>query len=207
MDLLTAIADERRTIADMLETLTDEQWSTPSLAEGWTVRNVTAHLVMPFRYSLPKVMWEVAKARGNFNKVADNIAKRDASLPTAELIDTLRRKADHKFKPPGQGFEAPLTDAVVHGLDIRLPLGIDRTVPADRWRTILDYVIQPKVQKFFKTDLSGVTLSATDLGWSSGSGPTVSGSADDIGLVMTGRRSALDRLSGDGVALLSSRKR
>ena len=41
------IAAERCQVADLFDTLSDEQWSTPSLCSGWTVRHVAAHLVMP----------------------------------------------------------------------------------------------------------------------------------------------------------------
>ena len=48
----TEIAQERRDIADLLEGLTPEQWETPSLCSRWTVRELTAHLVVPFHVSL-----------------------------------------------------------------------------------------------------------------------------------------------------------
>ena len=90
MDLVAEIAHERRAVADMLESLTDEQWATPSLAQGWTVRNVAAHLVMPFRYSMPKVMWQMMKAKGDFNKVADRIARREAkAVSSRQIVDLL----------------------------------------------------------------------------------------------------------------------
>ena len=40
MEILTAIAAERRRIADLVESLTPEQLETPSLCAGWTVRQV-----------------------------------------------------------------------------------------------------------------------------------------------------------------------
>lgn len=39
-------ADERRDLADFLETLTPEQWQQPSLCAGWTVRDVVAHVTI-----------------------------------------------------------------------------------------------------------------------------------------------------------------
>ena len=38
-------AGERTELADLLDTLTPEQWDAPSLCTGWRVRDVTAHLV------------------------------------------------------------------------------------------------------------------------------------------------------------------
>jgi uncharacterized protein (TIGR03083 family) len=205
IDLLAAIADERRTLADMFETFTDEQWATPSLCSGWTVRHVAAHLITPFRMSLPKMFLGMIKVKGDFNKLADGVAKRDALLPTAELIAILRKNADSTFKPPGAGHEAPLSDNVIHGLDMRRPLGIARDIPPDRLRVLLDTSVTPKVRKFFGHDVTGVTMTATDVDWSSGSGPSVTGKAEDLILMLAGRSSGLDGLDGDGVALLRGR--
>ncbi len=38
-------ADERRDLADLLETLTPDQWVQPSLCSGWAVRDVVAHVI------------------------------------------------------------------------------------------------------------------------------------------------------------------
>jgi uncharacterized protein (TIGR03083 family) len=206
MDLLPEIAAERRAIADMLEPLTDEQWATPSLCDGWTVRHVAAHLNMAFRYSLPKIAIKMLKARGDFNKVADAIAKQDAKLPTKDLIDGLRRNADHKFKPPGAGYDAPLSDNIVHSLDIARPLGIERAIPAERMRVVLNTATTAQARKFYGNDVSGVTFSPTDLDWTFGSGPPVRGTAQNLLLVLAGRHTDLGQLDGEGVSILSSRR-
>ena len=36
---------ERTDLADLLETLTPEQWEAPSLCKGWRVRDVVAHVM------------------------------------------------------------------------------------------------------------------------------------------------------------------
>jgi hypothetical protein len=48
-------------------------------------------------------------------------------------------------------------------------------------------------------------LVATDLGWSSGRGPTVEGPAEGVLMAIAGRPTALASLSGDGVPLLAER--
>ncbi len=40
--VLAMAHDERADLADLLETLSPEQWEHPSLCEGWTVRDVVA---------------------------------------------------------------------------------------------------------------------------------------------------------------------
>lgn len=136
MDIFERLAQERLSVTDVLDRLIPEQWASPSLAAGWSIRHVVAHLVMPFRYSRRQIVVRLLTARGDFNVMADRIAHRDASLPTEELVATLRGNVHHRFKPPGAGFEAPLTDLVVHSLDICRPLAIERHVPADTWRVV-----------------------------------------------------------------------
>ena len=38
------IDEQRADLADYLDELTPEQWETPSLCQGWTVRQVAAHI-------------------------------------------------------------------------------------------------------------------------------------------------------------------
>ena len=56
-----------------------------------------------------------------------------------------------------------------------------------------------------KKRVAGVTLKATDTDFSHGSGPVVEGPALSLLLATTGRKPALDDLTGPGVELLRSR--
>lgn len=56
-----------------------------------------------------------------------------------------------------------------------------------------------------KSRIAGLTLRATDAEWLHGSGPEVSGPAHSLLMAMTGRKPAIDDLSGEGVATLRSR--
>ena len=44
-DVLAMATAERADLADLLESLTPEQWESPSLCAGWSVRQVAAHVV------------------------------------------------------------------------------------------------------------------------------------------------------------------
>jgi len=195
------IAEQRTELAGVLTGLSAEQWDAPSLCEGWAVRHVVAHVTMPFRYSTPKFLKELAKAGGNFQKMSDGVASRDAELPRAELIAALRDNADNPWRPPGGGYEGALTHDVIHGLDITRALGIERTVRPEAIRTVLDLIAQPKTRGRFGVELDGVELQATDLEWSSGSGAPLRGRAEDLALVLTGRRIGDEALEGAGARL------
>lgn len=197
-DVREAIVAERRELAAVLSGLPTQMWDAQTLCAGWRVREVVAHMTMPFRYSIPQSMVELLKARGNFNKMADRCARRDAaSLPAGELAAALGDNASHPWKPPGGGFEGALTHDVVHGLDFTVPLGIDRKIPEDRLRIVLRGLSTSKRLKFFGVDLRGIELRADDTDWSLGSGTPVSGTAQDLVLVLCGRRLPTGRLRGE----------
>ncbi len=80
MDSRGLLAGARRSVAEALAVPTPEQWAAASLSVGWKMRHVAAYLVMPFRYSRAQVMVRLLGARGNFNRVADRVARQDAAL-------------------------------------------------------------------------------------------------------------------------------
>ncbi len=200
------LAAERLALADRLDALTPDQWNIPSLAAGWTVRHVVAHVVMPFRYSRARIAVKFLFARGDFNRLADQVARADSKLPTSQLVDILRCNAENPFTPPGAGLEAPLTDLVMHTLDISRPLGLTVSRPADTTRVVLDSLMTQQSLKFFGLDLAGIRLHTTDLDWAAGEGQEVCGTADDLILLLGGRPSAIAGLSGAGTRTLTEQR-
>ncbi|WP_433664818.1 maleylpyruvate isomerase family mycothiol-dependent enzyme [Nocardia sp. CA-128927] len=192
-----AIAGERTDLAELLAGLDAESWDLPTLCRGWRVREVVAHITMPFRLSGGRFALEMVRAVGSFNRMSDRTARHDAAELTAEdLLKSLWDNVAHPWKPPGGGFEGALSHDVIHGLDITVALGLERNVPEDRLRIVLD-AINPKSVKFFGVDLKGIELRADDLDWSYGSGEVVSGAAQDLLLVLCGRTLPAEKLHGD----------
>jgi uncharacterized protein (TIGR03083 family) len=170
-DVRDMIAAQRGELAEMLAGLPAARWDEPTLCEGWRVREVVAHITMPFRYSGRRFMLELAKSRGKFNEMADRCARRDAAaLPADELAESLRSKVNHPWQPPGGGHIGALTHDVIHGLDITEALGLGLSVPAGRLAVVLPNLVTPKGLNFFGVDLAGLELRATDTGWTFGSG-------------------------------------
>jgi uncharacterized protein (TIGR03083 family) len=152
---------------------------------------------MPFRYPARKFALEMVKAGGRFNHMADRVARRDAaSMSPAELTAALRDNADHPWSPPGGGLHGALSHDVIHGLDITVALGIGRPVPEDRLALVLGQLTGMR-RNPFGTDLAGIALRADDTGWTFGSGPPLSGSAQDLLLVFCGRKLPPGRLRGE----------
>jgi len=200
------VADERRSLADVLEGLTDEQWAADSLCAGWTVKAVAAHVTTIFHVSTPMFLLK-AVTSGGLGRASRKMAVREeADRSTSDIVGELRANAEHRFTPPGLGPEAPLADIVMHGQDIRRPLGIEREIPDQTARAILDLLVSKK-GKFARPPggFDGLRFEATDAEWSSGSGPTVSGSSEALLMAIGGRGAAADDLAGDGLAEFRNR--
>lgn len=193
---MVAVAAHRHQFAALLGGLTGEAWDQPSLCAGWRVRDVVAHMVMPFRYSTRRFVAELARARGNFDKMADRVARRDGSVSPEELLAVLRDNENTVWKPPGGGLAGALTHDVLHGQDITVPLGAKHPVAEDSLRVVLAGVASARSRKHFHVKLDGIQLRAEDIDWSFGSGAPLAGAAQDLALVLCGRKLPAGRLRG-----------
>lgn len=191
------VAKLRTEVADLVEGLSPEQQTTPTLCEGWTPPLVLAHLTSFVEASLPKFFFNIVRHRFDFDKAADASARRLAQRPVGEVAALLRERAAQPA--PIKSFPAELTlaDVMVHSQDIRRPLGIAHTYTDDELRAVLDFMTSHKQARlFFEIDkIASVTLKATDVDWSAGSGPEVSGAAEALILACC-RRPTHDELSG-----------
>jgi uncharacterized protein (TIGR03083 family) len=199
-EIRAAVVAERREQVALYSSLAEPQWDAASLCEGWRVREVLAHTTMPFRYSLPQVVVEMVKARGRFDRMADRRARIDAQqLSSAQLLASLRDNIEHPWSPPGGGPLGALSHDVIHGLDVSTPLGLDSHASPQRVGLVLAG-LRPKNIAFFGVDLDGIALQATDIDWSYGSGQPVRGRAQDLLLLLCGRRLPAERLEGAAAA-------
>jgi uncharacterized protein (TIGR03083 family) len=137
-DLQPAVAAELLALADLLDSASDAQWDTPSLCAGWRVREVIAHMTMAARYTEETFMAELRRCDFDFGRLSNEIAGRDAELPMRELVADLRSEVMQHWMPPGGGYHGALNHAVIHGLDVTVPLGVPRRPPDDTIRVVLD---------------------------------------------------------------------
>ena len=179
---------ERERLAALFGGLSPEQWDTPSLCGGWRVREVVAHMTMPFRTRPLSVIAGMLLAGFSFSRYADRDARSTARQQSpAELVGLLRRNIDNPWQPPGGGGVGALSHDVIHGLDVTEPLGLT-AAPADRIALVLGSM-RPRHLRYFGVDLEGRRLNATDADVSVGSGPqVVPMTAREILLTVTGRR-------------------
>jgi uncharacterized protein (TIGR03083 family) len=196
-DLQPVVAAEFVSLADLLTAASDGQWDTPSLCDGWRVREVIAHMTMAARYSEPEFMAELQRCDFDFTRLSNEVAGRDAGLPIGELVANLRSDVMQHWAPPGGGYHGALNHVVIHGLDVTVPLGVPRRSPDETIRVVLDDLAQGGGHAHFGTVLNGRRLEASDLDWSYGSGPALRGAAEDLALAMCGRAVPGGRLDGE----------
>lgn len=206
-DVWPTVRAERTALIADLDGLTDEQWATPSLCAGWTVHDVLAHIVATAETSRTGFLWQLARARFDFDRfTANGVARKRAASP-AETLDRLRAALDRTVSPPAPP-DSRLVEMIVHGEDIRRPLGISRVYPV---RAVADALrLQARTTVAFgggKELTSGVTLVADDTDFRLGSGPQVRGPLLALLLVASGREIAADELSGEGLATVRERLR
>jgi uncharacterized protein (TIGR03083 family) len=196
-------AEREALIADV-GTLTDEQWATPSLCADWTVRDVLGHMIATAKMTPPAFFAALAGAGFRFNAMNAKNVLREATPNPSDGLAEFRRHLKDTTHPPGP-VEAMLGEAVIHSADIRRPLGMSREYPEEALTRVADFFKRSNLLIGAKRRIAGLALRATDTGWSTGSGPEVTGPHLSLALAMTGRSAALADLSGEGLATLRSR--
>ena len=200
----TMIHAERNALATTLEGLTPDQWEAESLCAGWTVRFLAAHVLAGAEQTQGRFVRGMVSTGFSFNKLMERDARRRVTLGPDQLVERLSQRTATTNHPPAP-VVAMLGEVVVHGEDIRRPLGLTATVADDAANACLQMYTKASFPVGGRKRIGGLRLVATDTGWSYGAGPDVSGGAMSLLLAMTGRAAGIDGLTGDGVATLSQR--
>jgi uncharacterized protein (TIGR03083 family) len=202
MTLMSMARAERSDLAAFLATLTPQQWSTPSLCAGWSVKDIVAHMISYEDLDTLGLLKRFAKGwivRANQVGVDEF-----AALTPEQLIAFLRDHIQPRGLTAGFGGMIALVDGTIHHQDIRRTLGQPRTMPADRLTRVLELVpSNPRLGAGRR--IRGLRLKATDVDWTHGRGPEVTGPGEALLMAMAGRRAAVDDLCGPGRATLSAR--
>lgn len=197
----SAIDTERLRVADLLADLTDAEWQAASLCEGWTIRDVAAHLTLQ-ELGLRDALRMVVKHPGPMNRMMRDYARHKAAAPVDQLVAELRALAGSRRPNLGLTNREALVDILVHSQDIARPLGRDLPMPrepaVEAAVTVWSYFGTWKSRVFRPVPWRGYRFLADDAEWSAGSGDEIIGPIAALLLLLTGRTVALDELSGPG---------
>src|SRR5689334_6805646 len=144
MSVWADIAAERIVFAELVDGLDEAQLATPSLCGQWSVHEVAAHVLMPLVTSKVDIARAMLSAKGNFHRANAALARRTAQRPAAEIAAGLRTRSGSHFRPPLHPPVTPLTDLLVHGQDIRRPLGLAHRFEEHRLRAALDFLVSKR---------------------------------------------------------------
>lgn len=197
-----AIDRQRLVTADLLESLSDEQWAHASLCDGWTVRDVAGHLTLQ-QMGLGAAVLTGIRHPGGLNRIIRDSARSRAGAPVEQLIAQIRAMVGSRRHNVGVTVREALMDSLVHGQDIAIPLGLTLDMPAEPAAVAATTVWscgKGKGRVFRRIPLQGFRLTATDTSWTVGDGPDIFGPISAILLLLTGRPVALPRLTGDGAS-------
>ena len=203
-EIWTYIHAERADLARTWAELTPEEWAAASWCEGWSVQDAAGHVVAAAEQTPANFYQELARAGFRFDTFTDRAARRLAGAGPDALVRRLRARTATTNHPPAPVL-AMLGEIVVHGEDIRRPLGLTRRVPEGALIAVADGWKNSNLLIGAKRRIAGLRLRATDADWSHGAGPEVSGPLVALLLAMTGRTGVHPELAGEGLAVLRSR--
>lgn len=191
-DIHAAVADERRVLVAHLSRLTAPDWNHPSLCEGWSVRDVVAHLVRlesVYRYSAPFFLG-VARYGMRLNAyVREDARRRAQDTAVGDLLEALSqtRYETAPFARWHPIAAVPLSELVVHGQDIRKPLGLVRDFDVERLVPVAN-LLKRRLGVIGRGGRpSGLRLEATDCDWSWGRGEVIREPLESLVMRLAGR--------------------
>ena len=179
------VDEQRIGLAGLLEGLTAEQWTAPSLCDGWQVRDVAAHLTHSHMHPVRAIV-EAARSGFRFDSMIQRLGREDPRSQ-AEIAIALRGMAGSRKRVPGTSVQQPLIELLVHGQDITVPLGIDWPMPLDAAREAAQKLSGMTFPLNGQRRLAGIRLVATDAEFAAGEGREVRVPIGDIVMILAGR--------------------
>ena len=181
------IDTERSRLADLLESLPPAAWDHSSLCQGWSVRDVGAHLT--FAHARGRdIVWPAIRTGFRYNAIIDYTA-RHSPVSHEQIVAILRGFVASRRRAPFVTELEPLIDILVHSQDICVPLGIEYPIPVEAAVAAADRVLSTRAPMRLWEPPRGVRLVATDADWAFGRGTVREAPMQSHLLTLTGRQS------------------
>ncbi len=192
---------ERREIRQVLLGLTPDQWEAPSLCGSWTVRELVQHLVgwddlvlyrsrRQHAQALLRFARWYAASLASMDRLNQRIQRSTGDLDPEVLVQRFGADdgEDLRWLFDGTNPRAHLAEYMIHGEDLRRPLGLGGEVDPDRVVAALQGVTQlPGVRGRAWRTLLRTRLEATDVPWARGRGRPRSMRGIDALMLLAGR--------------------
>mgnify|MGYP000862258798 CR=1 FL=1 len=197
-EIWALVHDERQRLLDDLASLHESRWETLSLCRDWTVHDVLAHLVDTAKTGKLAFVWSMVRAKGDFDRANEDGVRRCKRDDPQQTLADFHQVLDLRRTPPAHR-ATRLVEAIVHGEDIRRPLGILGDYSSAGVHESLAYQLRtPASFGGSRERVEGHRLIDTDTGACWGEGLEVRGKAVDLLLVVSGRKIAPGLLAGPG---------
>ena len=203
-DLMPMVHRERQSLSEFLSGLRPQQWQASTWCDKWTVQQLVGHLVAAGSITAGHFFPGFVASGFNFDKFVDKDLQSFAAGSPAEVKARFDGIIMSNRKPPGPAYVA-LGEVMVHGEDIRRGLGQVGEHPVEHLVTLAEKYKKTGKPLGGKKRVQGLKLRATDVDWSTGEGPEVTGPAMSLILAIAGRKGALADCQGHGLETLRSR--
>ncbi|MET7403177.1 maleylpyruvate isomerase family mycothiol-dependent enzyme [Dactylosporangium sp. NPDC005572] len=195
-----AIDRQRSAVVELLGALRAEEWEHASLCEGWTVRDVAAHLTLQeLRFGqLLASMPAMVRARFDVERLTGDLARaRARELAPDAIVAAIRATIGNRRHNAGVTVRETLIDILVHGQDIAVPLGRELPMAPDAVAEAITRMWTMRWPPPFPATrrLRGHRLEATDADFAIGAGPVIRGPIAALALLCAGREAAGQRVS------------
>lgn len=186
---------ERKQLVSDLSGLSATQWRQPSLCPNWDVHDVLAHLVDTARTGRLSFTRNLLRARLDFDRANENGITRYKQQDPRDTLAALEKAAELTRTPPAN-LATRLVEAIVHGEDIRRPLGIAGKYPEQAISQALVYQLRTSVSfGGGRERAAGLRLIDRRTGATWGQGDDVEADAIDLLLAVSGRTVDRERLT------------
>jgi uncharacterized protein (TIGR03083 family) len=199
-----AVAAERTALVADLQQLDADGWRTPSLCAGLDVEEVVAHLTAGASSGPLRWLAGLARCRFDVDRMVDMWLREQLGGTPEETLRRFRGVVDSRTAPSGH-VDAWLGEVVVHGEDVRRPLGISHAYAPTALERVARFFAARDFTVPSKRRSAGLRLEASDGPFAVGEGPVVQGRTVDLVLAMAGRPVALDHLGGPGFPTFAAR--